>query len=59
MRRKQTNIKENKIPANNDLAAYLFHQGTNYHTYEYLGVHRIEEGGGFVFRVWAPNAVYE
>jgi len=38
----------------NDMAPYLFHQGTNYAAYEYLGVHRID--GGYVFRVWAPNA---
>ena len=38
----------------NDMAEYLFHQGTNYKAYEYLGVHR--EDGSFVFRVWAPNA---
>ena len=38
----------------NDMAPYLFHQGTNYAAYEYLGVHRTENG--YVFRVWAPNA---
>ena len=37
-----------------ELAAYLFHQGTNFQAYEYLGAHR--EGDKFVFRVWAPNA---
>ncbi|MGM9681455.1 MAG: 1,4-alpha-glucan branching protein GlgB [Eubacteriales bacterium] len=37
-----------------DLAAYLFHQGTNYRAYQYMGVHRCE--GGYVFRVWAPGA---
>ncbi len=39
---------------NNEMAAYLFHQGTNYMAYEYMGVHRTEEG--IAFRVWAPNA---
>lgn len=39
---------------NDELASYLFHQGTNYHAYEYMGAHA--EDGGFVFRVWAPNA---
>ena len=39
---------------NSNLAAYLFHQGTNYNAYEYMGAHK--EGGHFVFRVWAPNA---
>ena len=37
-----------------ELALYLFHEGTNYHAWKYLGVHRSEEG--FVARVWAPNA---
>lgn len=37
-----------------DLAKYLFFEGTNYQAYDYLGVHRTESG--FCFRVWAPNA---
>ncbi|MBE6668514.1 MAG: 1,4-alpha-glucan branching protein GlgB [Ruminococcaceae bacterium] len=37
-----------------DMAAYLFHQGTNYKTYDYLGAHRTDKG--MTFRVWAPNA---
>ena len=37
-----------------DMAPYLFHQGTNFHSADYLGAHRTENG--FVFRVWAPNA---
>ncbi|MCQ2424856.1 MAG: 1,4-alpha-glucan branching protein GlgB [Lachnospiraceae bacterium] len=32
----------------------MFHQGTNYEAYEYLGVHR--ERKKIVFRTWAPNA---
>ena len=36
-------------------AGYLFHQGTYYHSYEFLGCHKQDEG--FVFRVWAPNAL--
>lgn len=40
------------------LAKYLFHQGKNYKSYEYLGSHPFNHNGqkGFVFRVWAPNA---
>lgn len=38
----------------NDLAPFLFHQGTNYQSYEYLGVHRV--GNEYSFRVWAPHA---
>ena len=37
-----------------NLAEFLFLQGTNYNAYEYLGVHR--ENGKYVFRVWAPSA---
>ncbi|MBQ8005949.1 MAG: hypothetical protein IJ303_06535 [Clostridia bacterium] len=37
-----------------ELAPFLFHQGTNYRSYDYLGVHK--EGDRFVFRVWAPHA---
>ena len=37
-----------------NMALYLFHQGTNFHAYDYLGVHKTETG--YVFRVWAPHA---
>ena len=41
-----------------NLAEYLFHQGTNYRTYEYLGCNRSFSRGKYTysFRVWAPNA---
>ncbi len=37
---------------------YLFHQGTNYRSYDYLGSHFAKKGkdDGVIFRVWAPNA---
>lgn len=38
----------------NSLAEHLFHEGTNFNSYEYLGAHLID--GYCVFRVWAPNA---
>lgn len=37
-----------------NVPAYFFHQGTNSRAYDYLGAHEIP--GGYVFRVWAPNA---
>ena len=39
-------------------AKYLFHQGTNYRSYDYLGSHFAKKGGdyGVIFRVWVPNA---
>ncbi|MBQ7172276.1 MAG: 1,4-alpha-glucan branching protein GlgB [Clostridia bacterium] len=37
-----------------DLPVYLFHQGTNYRSYELLGAHRA--GRFTVFRTWAPHA---
>lgn len=40
----------------NNLAEYLFHEGTNYRSWEYLGAHLLEDSK-YVFRVWAPNAV--
>ena len=42
-----------------DVAKYLFHQGTNFEAYQYLGCHETKrKNGGFsyTFRVWAPNA---
>ncbi len=41
-----------------DLEKYLFHQGTYFASYRYLGCHMsaCEEGYQYTFRVWAPNA---
>ncbi len=41
-----------------NLQSYLFHQGTNYNTYEFLGARlvKVEGVSGVLFRVWAPNA---
>ncbi len=41
-----------------ELPQYLFHQGTNYATYNYMGAHftRVGKDYGVIFRVWAPNA---
>lgn len=41
----------------NDKKAYLFHQGTYYKAYEYMGCHMETYMGvkGATFRVWAPN----
>ncbi|SER11415.1 1,4-alpha-glucan branching enzyme [Gracilibacillus ureilyticus] len=45
------------LPTNKDI--YLFHQGTNYFSYQSLGCHYHELNGrkGYLFSVWAPNAV--
>ena len=39
-------------------AAYYFHQGTNFYSYDYLGVHLTEKEGKYVyvFRAYAPHA---
>ena len=35
----------------------MFHQGTNYYAYNYMGAHYTDDKrDGIVFRVWAPNA---
>lgn len=39
----------------NDLALYLFKQGTNFQAFDYLGAHKTGEDE-YTFRVWAPNA---
>lgn len=40
------------------LPIYLFHQGTNYRAYDFMGAHFTEENGkkGVIFRTWAPKA---
>jgi 1,4-alpha-glucan branching enzyme len=35
---------------------YLFNEGNHYRLYEKLGSHRLEDGSGTYFAVWAPNA---
>lgn len=41
-----------------DYDLYLYHQGTNYHSYQMFGAHCASENGeeGVRFSVWAPNA---
>ena len=41
-----------------NLPLYLFHQGTNYTAYDFLGAHfeRVDDKEAVAFRVWAPNA---
>ena len=41
-----------------NLAAYYFHQGTNFCSYDYFGCHEQVDDNGYKysFRVWAPNA---
>jgi len=34
-----------------------FGSGNDCTVYEYMGVHRVDDGNCYVFRVWAPNAV--
>jgi len=41
---------------NNELPVYLFHQGTNYRAFEFLGCHFDRKTGIAVFRTWAPKA---
>ncbi|MCL2662538.1 MAG: 1,4-alpha-glucan branching protein GlgB [Oscillospiraceae bacterium] len=40
----------------NELPVYLFHQGTNYRAYEFLGCHFDTKTKIAVFRTWAPKA---
>lgn len=44
--------------SNTELGSYLFHQGTNFHAYEYLGCSLEIKNGKYeyTFRTWAPGA---
>lgn len=46
------------IKREEELPIYLFHQGTNYTAYDFMGAHFAEKDGksGVVFRTWAPRA---
>ncbi len=48
--------QQNISPRNDDQAPYFFHEGTNFHAQDYLGVHMAEDAPQLIFRVWAPNA---
>ena len=41
-----------------NLAAFLFHQGTNFSAYDYFGVNLTRKNNTYIysFRTWAPNA---
>ena len=39
-----------------DLPAYLFHQGTNFRSYDFLGCNFDSATGAATFRTWAPGA---
>ena len=45
---------KNFLTEDNSLAEYLFHEGTNYTAYDFLGAHLKDDIG--IFRVWAPKA---
>ncbi|MBQ8197690.1 MAG: 1,4-alpha-glucan branching protein GlgB [Clostridia bacterium] len=54
----KTKVANNSVIDNADLPIYLFHQGTNYRAFDYLGAHFCKQNGkkGVVFRTWAPKA---
>lgn len=47
-----------KVSALSEFDLYLYHQGTNYYSYQMLGAHFVRESGvdGVRFAVWAPHA---
>ncbi len=51
-------MAKNKSIDKTELPLYLFHQGTNYNAYDYMGAHftKVDGKNGVIFRVWAPNA---
>lgn len=46
---------QNEILKSYEIPTYLFHQGTNARTYDFLGAHSADDEKT-VFRVWAPKA---
>ncbi|MBQ6633073.1 MAG: 1,4-alpha-glucan branching protein GlgB [Ruminococcus sp.] len=46
------------VPKDYELPLYLFHNGTNYETYRFLGCHKgtMDATEGYYFRVWAAHA---
>ena len=46
------------VKQGDDFAQYLFHQGTNFASYDYLGCHETKENDQYIytFRTWAPRA---
>ncbi len=47
-------VMKKVINEDNKVAEYLFHEGTNYTAYDYMGAHLYDDL--CVFRVWAPHA---
>lgn len=47
------------IPKDYELPLYLFHNGTNYETYKFLGCHKGEKDGieGYYFRACAAQTL--
>ncbi len=50
--------KRKGLTNNENFPLYLFHQGTNYCAYDYLGAHFVvvDNEKGVMFRTWAPRA---
>ncbi len=53
-----TSVDKKQPPKENELPIFLFHQGTNYSAYDFMGAHFAEKDGvkGVYFRTWAPKA---
>lgn len=48
----------NNVPQLSDEDIYLFHEGSNFRSYQLMGAHVVHESGssGVRFTLWAPNA---
>ena len=57
MNEKEGERMAEKVKRGDDVALYLFHQGNNMKSYEYMGAHMVpDEKNLWSFRVWAPHA---
>lgn len=54
VKKNEAAVPEIPIQSDDSIPVYLFHQGTNFKSYEFMGCHKTEDG--YVFRTWAPHA---
>ncbi len=55
-KRKQSAAEPERFSLLSDQDLYLFNEGTHRHLADRLGSHRVPDGDGYYFAVWAPNA---
>ncbi len=57
MCRKKETRKVTEMDRDLQLSRERFSRGESDDAYRFMGAHQLKDGGGWVFRVWAPNAL--